>query len=137
VERVVLNALVSGDGPALGRLVGGARCASSSIVFGEADPPSPKELLPADLASFILFFDPAHQRDFPKHYDVSVQRKISSDSRIFLTSECFRWIHPSSPEHIGETRIGAERAKLWNEIVYRRVLLEAMLQPAKRFIFFA
>ena len=87
------------------------------------------------LATFVLFFKPGH--DFPKHYDVSVQRKISSDSRIFLMSECFRWIHPSSPEHIGETRIGAERAKLWNEIVYRRVLLKAMLQPAKRFIFFA
>lgn len=85
----------------------------------------------------ICITGPFYDRDFPKHYDVSVQRKISSDSRIFLTSECFRWIHPSSPEHIGETRIGAERAKLWNEIVYRRVLLEAMLQPAKRFIFFA
>jgi hypothetical protein len=92
---------------------------------------------PADLAAFVLFLEPAHQRDFPKHCDASAQRKNSSDSPIFLTSECLRWIHPSSPEHIGETRIGAEGAKLWNEIVYRRVLLEAMLQPAKRFIFFA
>ena len=25
------------------------------IVFGEGDPPSPKELIPADLAAFVLF----------------------------------------------------------------------------------
>src|SRR6478752_5982783 len=31
--------------------------AGSSILFGEADPPLPKDLLPADLAAFVLFFE--------------------------------------------------------------------------------
>jgi hypothetical protein len=52
----------NGDGPPSGRWSAARGHAGSSIVFGEADPPSPKELLPADLAAFVLFFEPAHQR---------------------------------------------------------------------------
>jgi hypothetical protein len=52
----------NGDGPPSGRWSAARGRAGSSIVFGEADLPSPKELLPADLAAFVLFLEPAHQR---------------------------------------------------------------------------
>jgi hypothetical protein len=40
-----------------------------------------------------LHREPVYDRDFPKHSDASVPRKIPSDSRVFLTSERFHWIH--------------------------------------------
>jgi len=72
VERVVLNALVNGSPKAFEADV----CAFGDwpgIVFGAAtdakqrpgfppDPPSPKELVPANLSAFVLFLEPAHQR---------------------------------------------------------------------------
>ena len=54
MERVVLNALVNGDGPPSGRWSAARGRAGSSIVFGEADPPLPQDLLPTDLAAFVL-----------------------------------------------------------------------------------
>ena len=54
MERVVL------------RKLSGLMFAPSAIVQASSsekpDPPSPKELIPADLAAFVLFLQPAHER---------------------------------------------------------------------------
>ena len=54
LSKAMIDAMVNGDGPPSGRWSAVRGRASSSIVFGEADPPLPQDLLPTDLAAFVL-----------------------------------------------------------------------------------
>src|SRR5262245_6507158 len=67
----------------------------------------------------------------------STRRTSSFGSRISLPIQHFSRIDSGSTQKIGEARIRAEWPKLGGDILYRRVLFETFLQPAKRFIFFA